>query len=39
VDSTRRQRDPLVPPNAEVAVAVDEERFWTQFTKAVASYP
>ncbi len=34
-----RQRDPLEPPNAEVAVAVDAERFWTRFIDVVATYP
>ena len=34
-----RQRDPLGRPNAEVAVAVDAERFWEQFVEVLATYP
>ena len=34
-----RQRDPLGRPNAEVAVAVDPERFWERFIEVLATYP
>ena len=34
-----RQRAPLEHPNAEVAVAVDPERFWERFIPVLASYP
>ena len=34
-----RQRDPLGHPNAEVAVAVDPERFWARFIEVLAKYP
>ena len=34
-----RLRDPLGNPNAEVAVAVDPERFWERFIPVLASYP
>ena len=34
-----RQRAPLGSPNAEVAVAVDPERFWERFISVLASYP
>ena len=34
-----RQRDPLGRPNAEVAVAVDAERFWERFVEVLATYP
>ena len=34
-----RQRDPLGRPNAEVAVAVDPERFWERFIEVLANYP
>ena len=34
-----RRRDPLELPNAEVAVDVDPERFWTRFIEALATYP
>ena len=34
-----RQRAPLGKPNAEVAVAVDPERFWERFISVLASYP
>lgn len=34
-----RRRDPLGRPNAEVAVAVDPERFWERFIEVLASYP
>ena len=42
VDGVRgmvRQRAPLGSPNAEVAVAVDPERFWERFISVLASYP
>ena len=34
-----RQRAPLGHPNAEVAVAVDPERFWQRFIPVLATYP
>ena len=34
-----RQRAPLGDPNAEVAVAVDPERFWERFISVLANYP
>ncbi|MCY4452378.1 MAG: hypothetical protein OXC01_10560 [Immundisolibacterales bacterium] len=34
-----RQRAPLGDPNAEVAVAVDPERFWKRFISVLASFP
>ena len=34
-----RQRDPFGRPNAEVAVAVDPERFWERFIAVLAGYP
>ena len=34
-----RQRDPFGRPNAEVAVAVDPERFWDRFVEVLATYP
>ena len=34
-----RQRAPLGYPNAEVAVAVDAEAFWTRFIDVLATYP
>ena len=34
-----RQRASLGNPNAEVAVAVDPERFWKRFISVLASYP
>ena len=34
-----RQRDPLGRPNADVAVAVDPERFWERFISVLANYP
>ena len=34
-----RQRAPLGDPNAEVAVAVDPERFWKRFISVLASDP
>ena len=33
-----RQRAPLGDPNAEVAIAVDAERFWKRFISVLASY-
>ena len=33
-----RLRDPLGRPNAEVAVAVDPERFWERFIEVLATY-
>ena len=34
-----RRRDPLGRPNAEVAIAVDPERFWERFVEVLATYP
>ena len=34
-----RLRDPFGHPNAEVAVAVDPERFWERFIEVLAGYP
>ena len=34
-----RQRDPLGRPNADVAVAVDPDRFWERFVEVLATYP